>query len=87
MIESYLALAARIRQELADLEHIVQRAERALEGARHNPPDQDYYIWGKNRGSPSCVNQPVEVDKTAFSDKIQPARRSGGTGRRARFRA
>lgn len=44
MIESYLALAARIRQELADLEHIVQRAERALEGARHNPPDQDYYI-------------------------------------------
>lgn len=55
MIESYLALAARIRQELADLEHIVQRAERALEGARHNPPDQDYYIITLTRSRLTCM--------------------------------
>ena len=30
MIEGYIALAKRIRQELADLEQVVARAERAI---------------------------------------------------------
>lgn len=44
MIPDYLALADRIRHELADLERVVLRAERGLEAARQRPEDQDLYI-------------------------------------------
>jgi hypothetical protein len=44
MIEDYLVVAGRIRQELADLERVVARAERAISAARHRPVDQDLYI-------------------------------------------
>ena len=44
MIEAYLLLADRIRQELSDLEQVVARAERAIQAARRQPEDQDLYI-------------------------------------------
>ena len=44
MIEDYLVLAGRVRQELADLERVVARAERAVTAARQRPVDQDLYI-------------------------------------------
>jgi hypothetical protein len=44
MIQAYLDLAARIRQELDDLERAVARAERAIQTARQRPEDQDLYI-------------------------------------------
>ena len=44
MIEDYLIVANRIRQELGDLERVVARAERAIEAARNRPEDQDLYI-------------------------------------------
>lgn len=44
MIEEYAALAGRIRQELADIENAVARAERALVAARKQTQDQDLYI-------------------------------------------
>ena len=44
MIEDYLVVAGRIRQELADLKRVVARAERAIGAARHRPEDQDLYI-------------------------------------------
>ena len=44
MIEDYLVVAGRIRQELAELEWVVARAERAIGAARHRAEDQDLYI-------------------------------------------
>ncbi|MFQ6014650.1 MAG: hypothetical protein ACE5NP_04320 [Anaerolineae bacterium] len=44
MIEDYIVLASRIRQELADLERVVARAERAIAAARQRPADQDLYL-------------------------------------------
>lgn len=44
MIPPYLDLAARIHQELSDLERVVTRAERGIEAARHRPEDKDLYI-------------------------------------------
>lgn len=44
MIEDYLVVAGRIRQELSDLEQVVARAERAITAARQRSEDQDLYI-------------------------------------------
>jgi len=44
MIERYLVLAERIRQELADVEQVIERAERAMAAARQRPDDQDLYL-------------------------------------------
>ena len=44
MIEAYLLLADRIRQELSDLEQVVARAQRAIGAFRRQPEDQDLYI-------------------------------------------
>ncbi len=44
MIERYLVTAARIRQELVELERVVARAERAVASARRHPEDQDLYL-------------------------------------------
>ncbi|RMF84163.1 MAG: hypothetical protein D6736_19865 [Nitrospinota bacterium] len=44
MIERYLVVAGRIRQELAELERVVSRAERAVAAARRHPEDQDLYL-------------------------------------------
>ena len=44
MIEDYLVVADRIRQELADLERVVARAERAAIAARQRPEDQELYV-------------------------------------------
>ena len=44
MIEDYLFLADRIRQELSDVERVVVRVSRAAQAARHRPEDQDLYI-------------------------------------------
>jgi len=37
-------MAARIRQELAELERVVARTERAIAAARQRPEDQDLYL-------------------------------------------
>jgi hypothetical protein len=44
MIEDYLIVADRIRQELDDLERVVKRAQRAITAARQQSADQDLYI-------------------------------------------
>lgn len=44
MIDDYLVVAGRIRQELSNLEQVVARAERAITAARQRPEDQDLYI-------------------------------------------
>ena len=44
MMERYLVVAARIRQELEELEKIVARAERASASAKKRPEDQDLYL-------------------------------------------
>ena len=44
MIERYAVLAARVRQELASLERVVDRAERAIAAARERPEEQDLYL-------------------------------------------
>ena len=44
MIQRYLIVAERIKQELAELERIVSRAERALAATRRHPEDQDLYL-------------------------------------------
>ena len=44
MIEDYLIVANCIRQELADLERMVARAERGAIAARQRPEDQDLYV-------------------------------------------
>ncbi len=44
MSERYRVVAARIRQELSELERVVNRAERATTAARQRPEDQDLYL-------------------------------------------
>lgn len=44
MIEEYLTVANRIRQELDDLERVVSRAERAIQAARRQSEDQDLFL-------------------------------------------
>jgi hypothetical protein len=44
MIEDYLSLANRIRQELDDLLRVVKRAKRAVEAVHRQPEDQDLYV-------------------------------------------
>jgi len=44
VIERYLVVAGRIRQEVADLERIVTRAERAVAAVQQRPDDQDLYL-------------------------------------------
>lgn len=44
MIEDYLAVANRIRQELSELERVVRRADRAISAIQQRPEDQDLYI-------------------------------------------
>jgi hypothetical protein len=44
MINDYLVVAGRIRQELRDLEEVVVRAKRAITAAHQRPVDQDLYI-------------------------------------------
>lgn len=44
MSEQYRVLAARIRRELADIERVVARTERALAAAQQRPEDQDIYL-------------------------------------------
>lgn len=44
MTERYAVVAGRIRGELADLEGVVARAERATAAARQRPQDQDLYL-------------------------------------------
>jgi len=44
MIERYAVVAARIRQELSSIEHVVDRAERAIAAARQRPAEQDLYL-------------------------------------------
>jgi len=44
VIEGYIALAKRIRQELADLEQILARAERAITALLSRPQDSEFYV-------------------------------------------
>jgi hypothetical protein len=44
MIEEYLTVANRIRQELDDLARVVRRAERAIMAARRQSEEQDLYL-------------------------------------------
>jgi len=44
VIERYAVVASRIRQELANLERVVARAERAMKAARLRPEEQDLYL-------------------------------------------
>jgi hypothetical protein len=44
VIERYLVVAGRIRQEVTHLERAVTRAERAVVAARRRPADQDLYL-------------------------------------------
>lgn len=44
MSEQYRVIAGRIRRELADLERVVARAERALAAAQQRPEEQDIYL-------------------------------------------
>ena len=44
MIIAYLTLAARIDQELDDLERVVARAERGIEAARQRPEIKIYIL-------------------------------------------
>jgi hypothetical protein len=44
VIERYLVVAARIRQELMDLEEAIARAERAVAACGQHPEDKDLYL-------------------------------------------
>jgi hypothetical protein len=46
MIEDYLIVAERIRQELGDLERVVVQAEWAIKAARRRPENQNYIQIG-----------------------------------------
>lgn len=46
MIERYIIVASRIRQELIELEKVIKRANRAIVAARRHPEDQDLYMDG-----------------------------------------
>ena len=44
MIPQYRILAQRIRAELQALDHVVERAEGALERASRQPQDEEYFL-------------------------------------------
>jgi hypothetical protein len=44
MIERYAVVAGRIRQELADLERVVARSERAIAAVQRQTEEQDLYL-------------------------------------------
>lgn len=44
MIGPYLVVAERIRQEVADLDRVVRRIERAAAAAQQHPEDRDLYL-------------------------------------------
>lgn len=44
MIGRYAVLAGRIRQDVAELEGVVNRAERAVQAGRQPAPDQDLFL-------------------------------------------
>jgi hypothetical protein len=44
VIDRYVVVAGRIRQELSDLEQVVARAERAMAAAIRRAEDQDLYL-------------------------------------------
>jgi len=44
MIERYALISGRIRQELQNLEQVVNRTEGAVDAARKRPEDQDFYL-------------------------------------------
>jgi hypothetical protein len=44
MIPAYLVLAGRIRNELNDLERVVERVDRAIYAARKHPEEQDFFV-------------------------------------------
>ena len=44
MIELYLVVAGRVRQELEDLDRVVRRVERAATAAQQRPEDRDLYL-------------------------------------------
>lgn len=44
MIERYAVVASRIRQELAELPHVVARAQRAMAAAHHADEDADLFV-------------------------------------------
>jgi len=44
MIERYLILSARIKQELISLEKVVERAKRAMEAIENNPNNEDLFL-------------------------------------------
>lgn len=44
MIQRLLVTAARLRQELADLEQVVARVERGVAAAKQRPEDRDLYL-------------------------------------------
>ena len=46
MIGRFATVAARIRQELEDLERVVNRAERGMTNARRHPEDSDLLLDG-----------------------------------------
>ena len=44
MIGRYAVLAGRIRQDLAEVEKVAQRVERAMRSARQHTPDRDLFV-------------------------------------------
>jgi hypothetical protein len=44
VIGHYAVLASRIRQEMAELAHVVERAERAVQARRQHPAEQDLFL-------------------------------------------
>jgi hypothetical protein len=44
MMTKYAVVAGRIRDELASIEKLVARTEGAIDRAKQNPRDQDYYL-------------------------------------------
>ena len=44
MIGRYVVLATRIRHDLADLERVVERTERAVQAGRQNAADRDLFL-------------------------------------------
>ena len=44
MSQHYAVVSARIRQELQDIQRVVERVERAIIAARQRPEDQDLYL-------------------------------------------
>jgi hypothetical protein len=44
MIGRYAVLASRIRQDVAELERVVERVERALQARQHHPAERDLFL-------------------------------------------